>query len=138
MPEIACLYSEGPGFYDIYSIHQIEPIVALMNTPVKKVMFTGNEKHPSLILSFADGRFAHMVQRNDPERSFRLTAVNEKNDATTVTIRSDYMRLFIDAMLTFFDTGLSPVSHAQTVEVMAIRCAGERAMREPFSWISIE
>ena len=51
---ICKIYSEGPGTYEIYSIHQIEPIVRLMNARAKRVMFTGDEKHPAMVIEFAD------------------------------------------------------------------------------------
>ena len=135
--DITCLYSEGPGLYDIYSIHQIEPIVSLMKATPTGVMFNGSKAHPSMIISFADGRYAHMIQRNDPESSFRLTAVRDDNSASVCTIRSDYMRLFIRAMLSFFDNGKIPVPHTQTIDILAIRDAGFRAMNHPFTWESV-
>ena len=60
--EIYKIYSEGPGTYEIYSIHQIEPVVMLMNCRAKRVMGLGDEKHPSIIIEFEDGRYAQIHQ----------------------------------------------------------------------------
>ncbi len=132
------IYSEGPGVYEIYSIHQIEPIVSLMSVRAKRVMFTGDREHSSIIIEFADGRFANMYHRIDPAYSFRLSSVDMQNRASICEIRSDYFGLFIDAMIEFFDTGSIPVEHSQTIDVIAIREAGLKGMEKPFEWIELD
>ena len=129
------LYSEGPGNCEIYSIHQIEPIVALMETPAEKVMFLGDSKHPSMVISFADGRQAEMHQCGG--LSFRLVPVDAENSATEFAVKSDFFGNFIDNMLEFFETGVVPVPHEQTVQVIAIREAGLKAMEKPFTWVNV-
>jgi hypothetical protein len=44
---IAVINSWGPGTYEKYSIHQIEPIVALMGADAKRVMYLGDNKYSS-------------------------------------------------------------------------------------------
>lgn len=133
--DIHTLYTEGPGNFEIYSIHQIEPIVALMETPAEKVMFLGKPSHPSMVISFADGRTAQMHQC--PGLSFRLTPADGKNNAVSHTVTSDFFGNFIDNMLRFFETGEVPVPHEQTVQVIAIREAGLKAMEAPFTWVNV-
>ena len=132
---IDTLYSEGPGTYEIYSIHQIEPIITLMQVRAKRVMFTGKPKHPAMIIEFEDGRRAHMHQGN--KLAFRLTAVDRNNDATDEVIASDYFGLFIKALIKFYDTGVVPVPHSQTIDVIAVREAGLKAMNTPFTWVEV-
>ena len=129
------LYTEGPGSYEIYSIHQIEPIVALMETPAEKVMFLGDDRHPAMVIAFADGRTAQMHQC--PGLSFRLTAVDRENNARALTVNSDFFGNFIDNLVQFFETGEIPVPHGQTVQVIAIREAGLKAMKAPFTWVDV-
>jgi len=129
------LYTEGPGNYEIYSIHQIEPIVALMEAPAEKVMFLGDKAHPAMVIAFADGRTAQMYQC--PGLSFRLTAADENNNATALTVSSDFFSSFIDNLVEFFETGEVPVPHAQTLQVIAIREAGLKAMEAPFTWVEV-
>lgn len=132
---IDCLYSEGPGNYEIYSIHQIEPIVALMEAPAEKVMFLGSGKHPAMLISFADGRTAQMYQ--GAGLSFRLVPVDQENNAKEYVVKSDFFGNFIDNLLQFFETGVVPVPHEQTVQVIAIREAGLKAMEKPYAWIPV-
>lgn len=132
---IKALYTEGSGTYEIYSIHQIEPIVTLMQTRAKKVMFTGDSEHPAMVIEFEDGRRAHMHQGHG--LPFRITSVNEQNIANARVIESDFFGLFIKALVEFFDTGVVPVPHSQTIDVIAIREAGLKAMNTPFTWTNV-
>ena len=131
------IYSEGPGALDIYSIHQIEPVICLMQARAKRLMFLGDEKHPSMLIAFEDGRTAQIYQRNDPSWSFALTVVNDENAAKRYTIQSDYFGLFIQAMIKFFDTAEVPVPHEQTIDVIAVRTAALNASKTPFVWIDL-
>ncbi|MBE7022930.1 MAG: hypothetical protein E7412_00500 [Ruminococcaceae bacterium] len=130
------IYSEGPGTYEMYSIHQIEPIVMLMDCPAKRVMGLGDPEHPSLIIEFEDGRFVQMHQGF--ETPFKISLTNEDdNIITDYPIKSDYFNLFLSALVEFFDTGIAPVNHQQTIEVIAIREAGLKALNQPFTWFDV-
>lgn len=129
------IYSEGPGTYEMYSIHQIEPIVYLMESRAKQVMFTGENNHPSMIIKFEDGRYAQMYQTYDSP--FRLTVNKEDNSSDIYTIESDFFRLFLKELIKFFDTGEIPVPCEQTIDVIAIREAGLKAMKTPYEWVEI-
>ena len=132
---VKALYTEGSGSYEIYSIHQIEPIVTLMQKRAKKVMFTGSQEHPAMVIEFEDGRRAHMHQGYG--LPFRITSVDDKNNANARVIESDFFGLFIKALIEFYDTGVVPVPHSQTVDVIAIREAGLKAIKTPFTWIEV-
>lgn len=132
------IYSEGPGTYDMYSIHQIEPVMSLMKCRVKRIMALSDKIHPSLLIEFEDGRLVQMYHRFDGEPgTFRITVCYEDNTADIHVIKSDYFSLFIDAMIEFFDTGVIPVPKEQTIDVIAVRTAGLKAFETPFTWIYI-
>ena len=133
--DIHKIYSEGPGTYEMYSIHQIEPIVCLMESRAKQVMFTGECNHPSMIIKFEDGRYAQMYQTNDSP--FRITVNKEDNSSNIYTIESDFFRLFLNELINFFDTGVVPVSYEQTIDVIAVREAGLKAMNTPYKWVDV-
>lgn len=132
---IDTLVTEGPGVYEIYSIHQIEPIISLMGVRAKRVMYTGKPSHPSMIIEFEDGRCAHM--RQCLNLNFKITAINSENQAEVREIKSDYFGLFIKKLIEFFDTGAIPVPHEQTIDVIAVREAGLKAMNKPFEWVEV-
>jgi hypothetical protein len=135
------LYTVGNGTYEMYSIHQIEPIVRLMNTNPKRVMFLSDIEHPSMIIEFSDGRLVQMAQMNGLYQSrgsdFAVIAVDRDNNAEEYLIKSDYFSLFIQEMIKFFETGSIPVSHEATVNVISIREAGIKAAKNPFTWVEI-
>lgn len=135
--DIYKIYSEGPASLSVYVIHQIEPIIRLMKTRAKRMMFLGDEMHPSLIIEFEDGRFAQLYHRDDENMSFRITTVNRENKAKHFEIKSDYFGRFMKAMVTFFETGVAPVSHEQTIDVIAVRTAAINAAATPFEWIEL-
>ncbi len=129
------LYSEGPGTYEMYSIHQLEPIVSIMGKRAKRVVFTGEENHPAMIIEFEDGRCAQMYQTNGSP--FRITVDKEDNESDIYLIKSDYFGLFLKELVRFFDTGEIIVPHKQTIDVIAIREAGLKAMKKPYTWINV-
>ncbi len=135
--KIAKIYSAGPDIYSTYSIHQIEPIISLMDCRAKRIMALDGEAHPSLLIEFADGRQAQLIHRTDDKRSFTLTTVDKDNAAKLYTVSSDYFSLFFDALIEFFDTGVVPVPHEQTVDVIAVRAAGMKALETPFVWVEV-
>ena len=71
------IYTEGPGYYDSYSIHQIEQIVMLMNCCAKRIMGLGDTCHPSMIIEFEDGRYAQFRQCLGAQ--FKITTTDEEN-----------------------------------------------------------
>ena len=84
---------------------------------------------------FENGRFAHMYQC--AELGFELTVADKENNAKVYPIESDFFKLFIDAMIKFFDTGDVPVLPEQTIDVIAIREAGAKALENPFVWVEV-
>lgn len=135
LSKIDKIYSEGPGPLDIYSIHQIEPVVRLMNARAEKIMYLGSKEHPSYMIGFADGRTVECYHRENETGSFVLNIVNKENRAERCLIQSDYFGRFIQAMLEFFKSGVAPVSHEQTIDVIAIRTAVVKACETPYEWI---
>ena len=106
----------------------------LMNCRAKRVMFLGTEQHPSYLVEFEDGRMAQMHHRSG---SFRITTVDEKNKGKHYEIKSSFFDLFVNAMIRFFETGVAPVTHAQTIDVIAVRGAAVEGAKTPFQWIDL-
>lgn len=136
--KIAKIYSEGPGIYKIYSIHQIEPIIKLMGSRVKRVMALDGEAHPSLLIEFEDGRLAQMCQHTNPDDGdFVITVCDSENEGRKVLIESDFFGLFIKNLIKFFDTGVIPVPHEQTIDVISVRETGMKALENPYQWFNV-
>lgn len=134
---IVTLYSEGPGKLDIYIIHQLEPIMGLMKSRVRRVMSLGDFDHPSFVVDFDDGRKVQLHMNRLKGMKFRITTSDAENKGSHYVVESDYFRLFLQAMLEFFDTGVVPVPHEQTIDVIAARAAAIKAVETPFQWVEV-
>lgn len=133
--DVEYISSFGSGDYEIHSIHQIEQIAVLMGGGAESVMYTGTEKFPSFKIRFSGARYADAVLM--PGR-FRMHIGYRDGKAADYTVESPFFAHFIENMLEFFRTGEIPVSHSQTVEVIAIREASIRARNTPFVWVDIQ
>ena len=134
--KVQSIASWGPGRFENYSIHQIEPIVALMGGDAKRVMYIGTENWPALVVEFSDGRKAVMSHhgRTSP---FAMNINFADGTSQTVRVESDFFKRFVKQMTDFFITGDVKVPHAQTVAVIAIREAGEKAAKNIGEWVDI-
>lgn len=59
------------------------------------------------------------------------------NLAKHYEINSDFFGNFIKGMVEFFETGVAPVTHEQTIDVIAVRTAAIEAASTPFQWIEL-
>lgn len=55
--DIASICCWGSGVIDGYAVHMLEPMVMLMKTPAKRVLYSGTEGWYQVTVEFADGRF---------------------------------------------------------------------------------
>ncbi|MDD3412015.1 MAG: Gfo/Idh/MocA family oxidoreductase [Eubacteriales bacterium] len=132
---IHSLCSWGPGVYENYSIHQIEPIMMLMNAPAKRVMALPGEKWSSLVLEFADGRCATMACYAEGS-PFAMNLCLEGGNQL-IEVKSDFFHTFIGQLVAFFRHPSEVVPHADTLRVMAVRGAGAEALLHPYEWIAV-
>jgi len=71
------------------------------------------------------------------ELGFRLSIDDKDNNGKVYSIESDFFALFIKNLVEFFEKGEVPVEHSQTIDVIAIREAGLKAMKTPFEWVQV-
>ncbi|RKN84249.1 hypothetical protein [Paenibacillus ginsengarvi] len=133
---IDTIFSFGPGKFENYSIHQIEPIVALMGSDVTRIMYTGTARFPSLLIGFADGRQATVNHFGNPT-SFGTTINYASGEAKSLKIESDFFGSFIRNLVRFFETGEGGVDPAQTVAIITIIEYGLKAALSPHQWIEM-
>jgi len=128
--------SRGPGKLAGYSIHQIEPIIALMGSNAARVLFTGTEKWPSYVIEFTDGKRA-TVSHHGWECPFGMTVGFADGTCKDFTVQSDFFANFISELVDFFVTKEVKVSHAETIAVIAVIEAAIKASSKPGNWINI-
>ena len=124
----------GPGVYENYSVHQLEMINTVMGGGAKRVKAIESGAGRSLWIDF-DGRVASMTQTVGGD--FAVDAAYEQSSVHIPTCTDPVVGL-IDAMLTFFADGTIPVTRQQTLEVIAMRDAGFKALNTPDTWVKVE
>jgi hypothetical protein len=124
----------GPGVYENYSVHQLEMINTVMGGGAKRVKALESGAGRSLWIDF-DGRIATMTQTMAGD--FAVDAAYGDSSIHIPACTDPFVGL-IDAMLSFFAEGTIPVAREQTLEVIAMRDAGFKALAMPDTWIEIE
>ncbi|MEG0691961.1 MAG: hypothetical protein RR444_02655 [Oscillospiraceae bacterium] len=134
---ISGILSVGGGKFDNYCIHQIEPVVCFMGTDAKRVMFLGSRQSPSMVIEFADKRYASINQFKE-KVPFGLCINYDDDSCENVTAGSAFFTDFIKELVDFFRTAIPKVSAEETIAIMAIREACFKALETPAEWISVE
>ena len=127
----------GPGVgYETYSIHQLEPVIMLMNArPTEVLAESVNEKWYTVVIRFEDGRAA-TVSGFTAGSPFALNIASEAGNTIRIA-ESDYFDAFLRQLTKFFQTKEAPVAHQTTIDIMAVREAGMKALETPGQWIKI-
>jgi len=133
---IETITSLGPGKYDNYAIHQIEPIVSLMGTEARRVMFVGTPGYPSLLIEFTGGRQA-MINHFGWECPFLLAVNHRSGDSAILKPESDYFAEFIRNFTQFFESGKPTVSREETLAIITLIEYGLKALKKPFQWTEL-
>lgn len=140
LKEVENMISIGGGLtYDIYAIHQIEMIVRLMGSDVKRIMATQNTKSINLTMEYSDGRRASLIQNVYCSKMpfILLTEHSNTRETRYTVIQSDFFVNFIDALLDFFETGIKVAQKQETLAVIGLIESGKRALDRPDSWIDV-
>ena len=134
--DVKVIDSCGGGVIDFYIIHQLEPICAMMKCRPLRAISVGTKECPLIIIEFENGKSANLsIMLGLP---FTVNLMKEgKEEAEQIIVQSDFFKPFIKAMAEFFKTGVEPVSHEQTINVIAAREVALKAFNEPFKWIDI-
>ena len=134
--EIQTITSVGPGKFENYSIHQIEPIVSLMGSSPKRVMSIGTANSPALLIDFGYGKQAEM-RHFGWECPFSMVLNYASGNAKVLKVASDYFGNFIQNLITFFETSKPVVDKAETIAIISIIEYGRRAMETPYQWVEL-
>lgn len=126
--------SRGPGRFDNYGIHQVEPLVCLMGAGIEKILYVGSGGTPAFVFRYKDGRTATMAQLGW-ECDFGMAVNYGDGHAEVVQGASDYYPRFVREMVGFFEDGRPRVSPEETVQVMTVLEYGKKAMTTPDRWV---
>lgn len=128
----------GPHSLDSYAVHQLEPIVALMGTGVKRIKgFAVGSAVTQLILDYGDGRMANFVQSPQPWAEFNFMVSDGETGQRLVSDDRNFYHNLAKAILDFFVHGICPVREEETLEILAIIDAARIARTKPDTWLDI-
>ncbi len=134
-PSIHAINAWGPGRFETYAIHQLEPVMMLMKARAKRVMASNSNGWMNLTIAFEDGRYA-TISCFESGAPFSMNLCMEDGNRV-VTVESDFFQAFINELCLFFETGRIPVSHEETLSIMDVRGAGVEALKTPDVWVSL-
>lgn len=134
--QIVGIASVGGDGFEIYVIHQLEPVIMLMQTPVKRVMAMSTTEFYTLILEFTDGRLA-TINGYPHGFPYILNVAFNNGQNREVAAKEDFFIPFIKELVRFYKDGIIPVSQEETLQIMAARGAAAEALKHPGIWINI-
>lgn len=132
---ITGIVSIGGGEYDNYLIHQLEPISCLMGTAVSRVLALGTDEASSILLQFADKRYAAINFFANVD--FELHIAYKNGDCITAFAGGEFFKAFIKALTEFFTTGVPRVDKEDTISLMGIREACLLAQKNRGEWVLV-
>ena len=146
--KIEYIDSRGMGSIKNYVVHQIEPIVLMMNGCAKRVMALVSDEHyedkdfllgtgkPTFIYEYRDGRRAVMHLFSN-EVNFSMTVQNKDGTAAEIKPESDFFGESTKDLVNFFNTGEVTVPISQTMDTVAMIEAGIKALKVPGTWVEV-
>ncbi len=134
--QIEGIASVGGCGFEIYVIHQLEPIIMLMQAPVKRVMGLQKGEFYTLTLEFTDGRLA-TVNGYTNGLAYTLNVAFRNGENKVVAATEDFFSAFIRELVRFYKDGTLPVSQEETLRIMEARGAAVEAMKRPGEWINL-
>lgn len=128
----------GPHSLDNYAVHQLEPIVALMGTGVKRLKgFAVGSAVTQLILDYGDGRMANFVQSPQPWAEFNFMVSDGETGQRLISDDRNFYHNLAKAILDFFVHGVIPVPKEETLEILAIIDAARIARNQQDTWLDV-
>ena len=129
----------GPNDFDIYSIHMLEPLMSIVRTDAKRVMYIPGQSFYTLNIELSDGRPASISGYTYPRFPYMIAvASNEREKNMVVKAEQPFWPGFTADVCDFFKTKEVKVDHRESLAIMAIRTAGLEAMKRPYEWITVE
>jgi hypothetical protein len=128
--------SWGPGEFEQYSVHQVEPIVSIIPDAPVRVLSIGTPAYPAILVEFAGGQRAKVaVWRTNG--GFAMNIGYKDGTGEHVEANSQFWQGCIQSMAQFFRDHQPPVAHENTLRVISIIEAGKRSMDRGGCWVEI-
>ena len=132
------LVSYGGGTPKDYIIHQLEPLIMLLQVGAERALVWGEGSSMTYLLEMSNGVKVTLLQ--GPDQSFGMS-FNYGDEIKTVQADDAFFLRQTAAMLEFFRTGLEgkavlPATEQETMLIMATRDLLMRALEKQGEWVS--
>ena len=107
----------------------------LMQGNVKRVLAQQSGDWTQICLEWSDGRAASLTCTGKDGAFW--TNIDLEQENRTFQITSDNFGAFIENLVAFLEGEDIPVTHSETVRIMAVREACLKASRQPGFWIEL-
>lgn len=128
------LISGGGSDFAEYIVHQAEMAELLLEDPVTRVKV--ERRGNALLCDLETVKNKEALLTYAPRMSFSVYGELENGKSVYAGIRSAYFQTLMKTVLTFFETGIPPISSKQTMEVMRIRDALLEAVKRCGEWVN--
>lgn len=128
----------GPHSLNNYAVHQLEPIVAIMGTGVKRMKaFSVGSSVTQLTLDYGDGRLASFTQTPQPWAEFNFMVSDGETGRRLHSDDSNFYENLMKTILGFFSTGIPPVPKEETLEIISLIETARLARNDPDEWFPV-
>jgi len=134
--EIEAVYSLGPGVFEVYMVHTLEPLFMLMGK-AKRVIALGEGDSSSLMFDYEKNRRA-TINFVDNNIGFSTVVRYKNGECAKLPFNSEYFVGFTKDLIKFFETGKPPVKIEDTVDIMSMLDSCRKAVSSSGQWINIE
>jgi hypothetical protein len=135
--DIDFITSVGPGEMENYLIHQVEPMVMLMDSPALRLMYTGTSQTPCVVIDFGNDKRG-VISMLVEDCSFSSFIRYKSGKVAVIPEATEFFDRFIVDMVEFFRSGKSNVPDTQTIEIINIIEKAIIAREHPDTWIDLK
>ncbi len=134
-------FARGMGEWMGYGVHTVALVVGLMGTGAVRVADVGTPSSRFLAIEYADGRRA-TVEVRDSENMWNVfpwtfgAKVGNTYHVETVKDYNGFYRNLMQMVVRFFQTGQSPVTAQEALEIVHILDASNRSQQAGGAWVS--
>jgi predicted dehydrogenase len=128
----------GPHSLENYAVHQLEPIIAVMGTGVKRIKgFSLGNAVTTFVLDWKDGRLATFCRSPQPWAEFNFMVSDGESGKRLKSDDTNFYMNLMKHILDFFVHGILPVQKEETLEIIAIIDAAKKIRSKPDEWLDI-
>src|SRR5690625_3010494 len=127
----------GPGVWPGYAVHCVETVVTVFGHRVKRLRAGGRDKMFRVEIEWEDERTAYISVNGWADVPFSAVVTHPSQRVTLDMNNPAFYDGLVAAMITFFQTGKSPVPFEETLAVVGILEKALASRKSDGAWIRL-